>query len=93
MGVIDRLRDTFDPLRYAAIPPALPYIDNFWPYINSNGNTYPMGLTTSIKGEKQEGPTRPSRATPRSAAPTASSSPAWRRTSGSSARPASSGSG
>jgi hypothetical protein len=56
MGVIDRLRDTFDPLRYAAIPPALPYIDNFWPYINSNGNTYPMGLTTSIKGEKQEEP-------------------------------------
>jgi hypothetical protein len=51
MGLTDRLQTFF---RYAAVPPALPGIDNFWPYVNYNGNTYPFALNQTMPNAKQE---------------------------------------
>ena len=45
MGLIDRLR-------MAVFPPALPSVDNFWPYLNFGGNSYPITLNQTLLGKE-----------------------------------------
>jgi phage portal protein BeeE len=58
MGLIDRLRQAFDPIgeqRVAVIPPWLPGQDNFLPYATLNGGlTYPINLNLTLPNSPQE---------------------------------------
>jgi phage portal protein BeeE len=57
MGLIDRLRTTFDPVgqRAAVIPAWLPGQDNYWPYANIGGLTYPLdNLNLTMPGGREE---------------------------------------
>jgi phage portal protein BeeE len=55
MGLIDRFR-TFLSLstveRAAVIPPWPSGVDNFWPFMNFGGNTYPLNQTISFQQEE-----------------------------------------
>jgi hypothetical protein len=55
MGVRDIVSAIFTPERYAAIPPARPLIDNYWPFINmaQGGMPFPMSETWSHQGDAE----------------------------------------
>ena len=56
MGMIDRLRSWFalDEER-ATIPPLLPATNDFWPFVNFGGLTYPMiGMQQTLVGDREE---------------------------------------
>ena len=46
MGMIDRLRSMF-------IPPVGPGIDNWYPFVGFNGNTYPITLSQTLQGREE----------------------------------------
>jgi hypothetical protein len=56
MGLIANLRHLFDPERRAAVIPAWPPgVDNFWPYANIGGFSYPLdNLMLSTRGSREE---------------------------------------
>ena len=47
MGLIDRLRAT-------VFPPAPTYTENFWPYLNFGGHSYPLTLNQTLTGTREE---------------------------------------
>jgi hypothetical protein len=56
MGLIDSLRSFFaDDQRNAVIPAWLPGVDNYWPYANIGGLTYPLdNLSLTMPGGREE---------------------------------------
>lgn len=51
MGVMSRLRDYFDP---AAPSPGRPERREFLPWVTFDGVTYPLGLTQTLAGDREE---------------------------------------
>jgi len=56
MGLIDTLRTllSLTQERSAVWPGPMTGVDNFWPFVNFNGNTYPIGLNETLRGEREE---------------------------------------
>jgi hypothetical protein len=50
MGLMDSIRSFFAEER-ATLPPRLPYVDNYLPWVEMNGHQYPLGmLTQTLQG-------------------------------------------
>lgn len=56
MGMIDRLRSWIAPdEERATIPPLLPATNDFWPYLNFGGLSYPLvGIQQTLVGNREE---------------------------------------
>lgn len=50
MGLRDTLRTWLTPQERASWPPALPAVDNYWPFVNFGGSTYPIPLQQTLLG-------------------------------------------